>query len=166
MDHKISIDLLNKAVADELLSVHQYMYFHFLCEDRGYGPLAGIFKRISITEMIHVEKLAERILFLKGEVIMKLSGPVQYIHEVPEMLKHSRELEQTASDNYNQWAKIASENSDRVTKKLFDSLLAVEEDHEDIFDVEFDNLEKLGDHYMALQAITHSKEAAKGESSD
>ena len=24
-----SIELLNKAVADELLAVHQYMYFHF-----------------------------------------------------------------------------------------------------------------------------------------
>ena len=25
-----SIELLNKAVNDELLAVHQYMYFHFL----------------------------------------------------------------------------------------------------------------------------------------
>ena len=28
-----SIELLNKAVADELLAVHQYMYFHFRCDD-------------------------------------------------------------------------------------------------------------------------------------
>ena len=26
-----SIELLNKAIADELHAVHQYMYFHFLC---------------------------------------------------------------------------------------------------------------------------------------
>ena len=30
-----SIELLNKAVADELHAVHQYMYFHFHCDDHG-----------------------------------------------------------------------------------------------------------------------------------
>lgn len=29
-----SIELLNKAVGDELSAVHQYMYFHFHCEDQ------------------------------------------------------------------------------------------------------------------------------------
>ena len=59
-----SIELLNKAIADELFAVHQYMYFHFLCDDMGYDLLAGLFKRTAIDEMLHVEKLAERILFL------------------------------------------------------------------------------------------------------
>ena len=30
-----SIELLNKAVSDELLAVNQYMYFHFRCDDYG-----------------------------------------------------------------------------------------------------------------------------------
>ena len=30
---EVSIKLLNRAVADELLAVHQYMYFHFRCDD-------------------------------------------------------------------------------------------------------------------------------------
>ena len=63
-----SIELLNKAVSDELTAVHQYMYFHFHCDDQGYLLLAGLFKRTAIEEMLHIEKLAERILFLKGEV--------------------------------------------------------------------------------------------------
>ena len=60
-----SIELLNKAVADELYAVHQYMYFHFLLDDQGYDLLAGLFKKTAIEEMVHVEKLAERILFLR-----------------------------------------------------------------------------------------------------
>ena len=39
--HEKSITLLNKAVADELSAVHQYMYFHFHCDDQGYDLLAG-----------------------------------------------------------------------------------------------------------------------------
>ena len=41
--HEKSIELLNKAVADELSATHQYMYFHFHCEDQGYALLAGLF---------------------------------------------------------------------------------------------------------------------------
>ena len=63
-----SIELLNKAVADELAAVHQYMYFHFHCDDQGYDLLAKLFKRTSIDEMQHVEVLAERILFLGGKL--------------------------------------------------------------------------------------------------
>jgi len=58
-----SIELLNKAVADEMSAVHQYMYFHSRCDDQGYDPLAAVFKRTAMNEMIHTEILAERILF-------------------------------------------------------------------------------------------------------
>ena len=77
-----SIELLNKAVADEMTAVNQYMYFHFRLDDMGYDLLSSLFKRTAITEMMHVERLAERILFLKGEVEMKCSGPVEKIHDV------------------------------------------------------------------------------------
>jgi len=28
-----SVKLLNQAVGDELFAIHQYMYFHFQCDD-------------------------------------------------------------------------------------------------------------------------------------
>ena len=63
------------------------MYFHFLLDDQGYDLLAGLFKRTAIDEMIHVEKLAERILFLKGEVEMKVGGEVEKIKDPAKMLE-------------------------------------------------------------------------------
>ena len=71
--HEKSVELLNKAVADEVAALHQYMYFHFHCDDQGFDLLATLFKRTAIEEMIHVEVLAERILFLGGEVEMGLA---------------------------------------------------------------------------------------------
>ena len=68
MKNEKSIELLNKAVADELSAVHQYMYFHFHCDHQGYDLLANLFKRTAIEEMMHIEKLSGRILFLKGDV--------------------------------------------------------------------------------------------------
>ena len=50
MDKSRSIALLNKAVADELSAIHQYMYFHFHLDDQGFAPLAILFKRTAITD--------------------------------------------------------------------------------------------------------------------
>ena len=58
MNRDKSIELLNRAVAEELLSTEQYLYFHFHCADMGFMPLADIFMRISIVEMKHIDKLA------------------------------------------------------------------------------------------------------------
>jgi bacterioferritin len=55
------------------------MYFHFHLDDQGFAPLAGLFKRTAIQEMGHVEALAERILFLKGDAEIGAAGNVAKI---------------------------------------------------------------------------------------
>jgi len=157
-----SIELLNKAVADELQAVHQYMYFHFHCDDKGYDLLAGLFKKTAVQEMMHVETLAERILFLKGDVKMELAGPVTSIQDVKEMLKKAAEMEEQSAREYNLWALEASQNADSATKQIFEQLVADEEGHYDIFDTELDNMAKYGDNYLALQSIERSKSNSAG----
>ena len=112
--------------------------------------------------MIHVEKLAERILFLKGDVQMKLSGAIRYINtdglaNVEDMLKAARSLEEGSINDYNKWANLASSYSDSGTKTLFEDIIKSEEDHFDIFDTEIDNLATFGDSYLSLQAIDRSR---------
>ena len=155
--HKKSVELLNKAIADELLAVHQYMYFHFICDDLGYDLLAGLFKRTAIDEMIHVEKLAERILFLKGEVEMKVGGDVQQIKDISKMLELVSKMEEDSAKEYNVWANQSAANADSATKQIFESLVADEERHYDQYDTEHDNMKKFGDRYLALQSIERSK---------
>jgi bacterioferritin len=157
-----SIELLNKAIGDELVAVHQYMYFHFHCDDQGYDLLAGLFKKTAIDEMIHIEDLAERILFLKGEVEMKASQEVKKIHNVKEMLEMALAMETESARDYNLWANECSANADSVSKKLFESLVEDEERHGDQYEVEMENLEKFGDNYLALQSIERSKNIASG----
>ena len=164
--HEKSIDLLNKAIADELTAVHRYMYFHFHCDDQGYDLLAGLFKRTAIDEMLHVEKLAERILFLKGEVEMVVGEEVKKIHDVKEMLELATEMEMSSVKDYNNWANECAKNADSVSKKLFEELVIDEEGHYDQYDTELDNLAKFGDRYLALQSIERSKSRASGQPAD
>ena len=157
-----SIELLNKAVAGELSAVHQYMYFHFRLDDAGYDLISNIFKRLAIQEMVHVEMLAERILFLKGEVEMVLDHPVEKIHDVEKMLEKAVQMEETTIDDYNKWAQECAANADAVSKKLFEDLIAQEEEHQDIFETEEDNLNNFGGNYLALQSIERSKSVSAG----
>ncbi len=157
-----SIELLNKAVADELAAVHQYMYFHFQCDDQGLDLLAALFRNTAIQEMMHIERLAERILFLKGDVDLKAAEEVRQIHDVREMIEFGAESEFAAIKTYNQAANECAANADSVSKKLFEDLVAEEEAHFDKFDTERDNLKNYGDSYLALQSIERSKSAAGG----
>jgi bacterioferritin len=158
--HEQSIALLNRAVADELSAVHQYMYFHFHCDDQGFDLLAGLFKQTAIEEMLHIERLAERILFLKGDVEMVAKDPVRKIHEVGPMLECARQMEEDSARQYNQWANECGTAADSVSKKLFEELVADEERHYDQYDNELDNMARFGDRYLALQSIERSKTRA------
>jgi len=164
--HEKSVELLNKAVSDELTAVHQYMYFHFHCDDQGYDLIAGLFKKTAIEEMLHIEKIAERILFLKGDVEMKASGEVEIIHDVKEMLELGQKMEEDSAKSYNLWANECSANADSASKQLFESLVIDEERHYDQYDVTLDNMSKFGDRYLALQSIERSKNIAAGTPAD
>ena len=107
--------------------------------------------------MLHIERLAERILFLKGEVDMVASEEVQKIHKVDEMLKKAAQMEEESAKEYNVWANECAANADSISKQLFESLVSEEEVHFDQYDTELENLKKFGDNYLALQSIERSK---------
>lgn len=160
--HEKSIELLNKAVADELSAVHQYMYFHFHCDDQGYDLLAGLFRRTAIEEMMHVETIAERVLFLKGDITMAPADEVEQIHDVDKMLAKACAMETQSIGDYNKWANECAQNADSVSKKVFEDLVAQEETHLGQFETEAGNLQKFGQNYLVLQSIERSKASSGG----
>jgi bacterioferritin len=153
MDKSKSITLLNQAVADELQAVHQYMYFHFHLADQGFGPLSALFRRIAIMEMGHVELLAERVLFLKGDVEMVAAGPIEKITEPKAILLKAMAMEEGSARDYNAAALACAANADSASKQMFESLVKDEETHFDLFEKQRDNIERFGPSYLALQSF-------------
>ena len=157
MDKAKSIELLNKAIAEELSAIHQYMYFHFVLDDLGYDLLANIFKKTAIEEMLHTEKFAERILFLGGEIEMKPAHEVEHIRDVEKMLEWAMKSEEEAIEMYNDFAIEAANARDLGTKQVFEQIINDEERHFEGFDTEFNNLKQFGDRYLANQAMKRSE---------
>lgn len=153
MDKTKCIHLLNKAVADELQAVHQYMYFHFHLTDQGFGPLSMLFKQTAIQEMGHVELLAERILFLKGDVEMVPAGPVEKTIEPEAMLAKAMAMEEDGVRSYNQAAIKCAANADSASKQIFEQLVGDEERHFDQYEKQSDNIKRFGPSYLALQSF-------------
>jgi len=107
-----------------------------------------------------VERLAERILFLKGDVEMVAAGPVEKITDAEKTLKRAAEMEHEAVGIYNECALKCSQNSDAVSEQMFEGLVADEERHFDQFDKQLDNIKRFGPNYLALQSF--NKGAAGG----
>jgi bacterioferritin len=148
MNNKV-IDLLNQARARELTAITQYLEQHYELEDQDFGKLATKLKETGIVEMKHAEKLAERILFLKGEPTSKPDATAKKGQEIVEMLKTDIALESEAIKMYNEAALTCAAEKDQISKQLFEELLKDEEDHLDMFENIKDHADKLGASYLA-----------------
>lgn len=146
------IELLNSARARELTAISQYMAQHYELEDQDFGKLGTKFKEIAIAEMKHAEKLAERILFLKGEPISKPDGTIKKGESIEAMLKTNMGLEEEAIKMYNESSTICAAEKDQISKELFEELLKDEEEHLNYFENVKDHVEKLGAAYLATLA--------------
>lgn len=159
--YQVSIDCLNDAVRREIASSLQYIYFHIRMEDAGYEYVARYMHRVAIEEMRHSEMLAERILFLEGDVDLNPIAPTRQLHQVEAMFSFAIELERSTIDHYNASANLCAQAGDSVTQRMFQDLAAEEESHLDNFRNELQNMMDYGQLYLTMQSIAHSKSVVK-----
>jgi bacterioferritin len=151
MSQKV-IDLLNKARSRELTAISQYMAQHYELEDQDFGKLASKIKEIAIQEMKHAEKLAERILFLKGEPTSKPDGVAKKGQKIQDMFTTDIALEAQAIKMYNEASVTCAAEKDQISKELFEELLKEEEVHLNTFENIKGHIDKLGAAYLATLA--------------
>ena len=132
MASKKLIDMLNQAISMELQVSIQYMWQHVRIYGMHSGSLGGILKEVAITEMKHAEEIAERIDYLGGEPTTK-PAPITVGKTPEEMLSLDKKAEEGAIAFYREIIKTASDEGDIVTRKLFEDILADEEDHHNTF---------------------------------
>ncbi|MBC7194918.1 MAG: ferritin [Caldisericia bacterium] len=126
------LDLLNQAIARELQVSIQYMWQHV--QWRGVKHFAVIeeLKKISIEEMKHAEAIAERLFYLGGIPTTKPS-PIFVGNTLKEMIEQDKKDEENAITLYKEIIKVAMDEGDFTTKKIFEDILKDEEEHHDTF---------------------------------
>lgn len=146
------LELLNKALADELAAINQYMVHSEMCHNWGYDFLHKEIEKRAIQEMKHAEKLIERILFLEGNPIVSKLSEIKIGKSIKEMMDYDLKAELGAVKDYNEFAKICVEEKDNISKNLFEELLKDEEDHVDWIENQLEQIEQMGLSVYLLKA--------------
>ena len=147
-----TIQLLNKALYNELTAINQYYMHAKILQDLGFQKLAAKEKEESIDEMKHADVLMERILFLDGLPNLQQLGKLR-IGETPiEMLRCDLALEHEALVDLKDGIEYCESIRDYISRDLFQKILDSEEEHVDWLETQLGLIKQVGEaNYLQSQ---------------
>jgi len=132
MSSKELLEMLNEAIARELQVAIQYMWQHVQWKGVKGFAVKDELRTIAIAEMKHAELIAERLTYLGGTPTTQ-PAPINVGKTLKEMIEQDVKDEEDAIKFYKQIIQKARETGDTTTAKLFEQILADEEEHHDFF---------------------------------
>ena len=131
------IAVLNEALATELVCVLRYKRHYYMAEGINAGPVSAEFLQHAAEEQEHADRIAARIVQLQGEPDFNPATLVQRSHaeyvpgaDLVDMIKEDLVAERIAISSYGDIARWLGDG-DITTRRLIESILAVEEEHAD-----------------------------------
>jgi len=135
---------LGDALKAELTAINQYFLHSKMCNNWGYFRLGAYYRKESIEEMVHAEKLMDRILFLEGTPNMTELGSIKIGKNVKAQFESDMALELEAVKQLNGAIKVATEAGDNASRALFEEILKDEEEHVDYLEGQLHAIAEMG----------------------
>lgn len=136
-DREKILRLLNESLATELVCVLRYKRHYFMASGIKASVAAAEFLEHATQEAEHADKLAERIVQLGGEPDfnpdhLSKHSHAQYVEgkNLKEMVLEDLVAERIAIDSYREIIQFIGD-SDPTTRRIFEDILAQEEEHAD-----------------------------------
>lgn len=131
------LQLLNEALATEIVCVLRYKRHYFMAKGMTSAGIAAEFLEHANEEMGHADQIADRIAQLGGEpqfnpdTLTKLSH-AEYVegNTLLDMIKEDLVAERIAIESYREMITFIGDG-DPTTRRLLEDILAVEEEHAD-----------------------------------
>ncbi|MGN6665436.1 MAG: ferritin-like domain-containing protein [Trinickia sp.] len=136
-DRETVLKLLNDALATEIVCTLRYRRHYFMAKGIHSKAIADEFLQHSNEEQQHADQLAERIVQLGGEPNFSPDGLLSRSHaeyvegtSLVDMIKEDLVAERVAIDSYREIVTFLGDK-DPTTRRIMESILAVEEEHAD-----------------------------------
>ncbi len=136
-DRETVLKLLNQSLATEIVCVLRYRRHYFMAKGIHSKSVADEFLLHSNEEQGHADEIAARIVQLGGEPNFSPDGlssrsHAEYVEgtSLMDMIKEDLVAERIAIDSYRDFVQYL-DNKDPTTRRLLESILAVEEEHAD-----------------------------------
>jgi len=136
-DRETVIKVLNEALATEIVCVLRYRRHYFMASGINADSVAAEFLQHSNDEQGHADQIAQRIVQLGGEPNLNPEGLLTRSHaeyvegeNLIDMIKEDLVAERIAIDSYRDMINYFG-NDDPTSRRLMESILAVEEEHAD-----------------------------------
>lgn len=129
------IEVLNEALATEIVCVLRYKRHYYMADGINAGPVAQEFLQHANEELGHVDQIALRITQLQGEPNFDPEGITDRSHAeyvagatLVEMIREDLVAERIAIESYSEIIRWLG-TSDVTTRRMLEGILAVEEEH-------------------------------------
>jgi bacterioferritin len=129
------IQLLNDALATELVCVMRYKRHHFTAKGMASPKIAEEFMVHALEETAHGDQIAERIVQLGGEPDFSPANLLQRSHadyddssDLKAMIKANLIAERVAIEAYSQMIMLIGDK-DSTTRRMLESILSQEQEH-------------------------------------
>src|SRR6267154_5908483 len=136
-DRETVIKVLNEALATEIVCVLRYRRHYFMASGINADSVAAEFLQHSNDEQGHADQIAQRIVQLGGEPNFNPEGLLTRSHAeyvegdtLTDMIKEDLVAERIAIDSYRDIVQYLG-NDDPTSRRLMETILAVEEEHAD-----------------------------------
>ncbi|WP_343288817.1 bacterioferritin [Wolbachia endosymbiont of Encarsia formosa] len=156
--NKEIVEHLNKLLTNELTSVRQYLLHSAILKNSGINKLAEKMRKELNEELEHTNRLAERILLLKGmpnfqdtNKISKYEGKFTK-DTMQKILEDNSNLEEEGIKGIKEAISVAEKEKDFVSVMLLEGLLKNEEEHLHWIKEQIDLIELMGiENYLRTQ---------------
>jgi bacterioferritin len=129
------IDLLNQALATEIVCVLRYKRHYFMAAGIHAQAVAAEFQEHAAEEQDHADQIANRITQLGGEPDLNPQGLASRSHSeyiegttLLDMIQEDLVAERVAIESYTEMIRYIGDN-DPTTRRMLEGILAVEEEH-------------------------------------
>ena len=148
------IETLNGLLADELTAINQYFLHSKMQDSWGFTEIAKHTRAESIEEMVHAEKLTDRILLLDGLPNYQRLGSLRIGQTLREQFESDLAIEYEVVARLKPGIALCRERQDTTSAILFEEILADEEHHIDYLETQLQLMDKLGEELYTAQCVS------------